>query len=50
VLQEGSLAVSARHLYEIVKALPEASVTLKKAQNNYFRHEPPHPAEPTRGC
>ncbi len=36
VLKEGSLAVSARHLYEIVRALPEASVTLKKAQNNYL--------------
>jgi DNA polymerase III subunit beta len=36
VLKEGSLAVSARHLYEIVRALPEASVTLKRAQNNYL--------------
>jgi DNA polymerase-3 subunit beta len=36
VLKEGSLAVSARHLYEIVRALPEQTVTLKKAQNNYL--------------
>src|SRR5512140_2054367 len=36
VLKEGSLAVSARHLYEIVRALPEASVSLKRAQNNYL--------------
>ncbi|HET6439317.1 MAG TPA: DNA polymerase III subunit beta [Anaeromyxobacter sp.] len=36
VLKEGSLAVSARHLYEIVRALPEADVTLKRAQNNYL--------------
>ena len=36
VLKEGAMAVSAKHLYEIVKALPEASVTLKKAANNYL--------------
>jgi DNA polymerase-3 subunit beta len=36
VLKEGSLAVSARHLYEIVRALPEQQVTLKKAHNNYL--------------
>ncbi|HET6411180.1 MAG TPA: DNA polymerase III subunit beta [Anaeromyxobacter sp.] len=36
VLKEGSLAVSARHLYEIVRALPESSVSLKRAQNNYL--------------
>ena len=36
VLKEGSLAVSARHLYEIVRALPEPSVTLKRAENNYL--------------
>jgi DNA polymerase-3 subunit beta len=36
VLKEGSLAVSARHLYDIVRALPEAGVTLRKAQNNYL--------------
>ena len=36
ILKEGALAVSARHLYEIVRALPEQQVTLKKAQNNYL--------------
>jgi len=36
VLKEGSLAVSARHFYEIVRALPESSVSLKRAQNNYL--------------
>jgi DNA polymerase-3 subunit beta len=36
VLKEGQLAVSARHLYDIVRALPEPSVTLKRAQNNYL--------------
>jgi len=36
VLKEGSLAVSARHLYEIVRALPESTVSLKRAQNNYL--------------
>jgi DNA polymerase-3 subunit beta len=36
VLKEGALAVSARHLYDIVKALPEQSVTLKRAHNNYL--------------
>jgi DNA polymerase III subunit beta len=36
ILKEGSLAVSARHLYEIVRALPEQQVTLKKAHNNYL--------------
>lgn len=36
VLKEGAVAVSARHLYEIVRALPEQSVTLKKAHNNYL--------------
>jgi DNA polymerase-3 subunit beta len=36
VLKEGAVAVSARHLYEIVRALPEQSVTLRKAQNNYL--------------
>ena len=36
VLKEGALAVSAKHLYEIVRALPEASVTLKRASNNYL--------------
>ena len=36
VLKEGALAVSAKHLYEIVRSLPEASVTLKRASNNYL--------------
>jgi DNA polymerase-3 subunit beta len=36
ILKEGSVAVSARHLYEIVRALPEQQVTLKKAHNNYL--------------
>ena len=36
VVREGAVAVSARHLYDIVKSLPEAGVTLKKAQNNYL--------------
>jgi DNA polymerase III subunit beta len=36
VLKEGALAVSARHLYDIVRAMPEQQVTLKKAHNNYL--------------
>ncbi|HET8539806.1 MAG TPA: DNA polymerase III subunit beta [Anaeromyxobacter sp.] len=36
ILKEGSVAVSARHLYEIVRALPEQQVALKKAHNNYL--------------
>jgi DNA polymerase-3 subunit beta len=36
VAREGALAVSARHLYEIVRSLPEATVQLKRAQNNYL--------------
>ena len=36
VLKEGAVAVSARHLYEIVRALPDQFVTLKRAQNNYL--------------
>ncbi len=36
ILKEGALAVSARHLYEIVRSLPEQQVTLKKAHNNYL--------------
>jgi DNA polymerase-3 subunit beta len=36
VLREGSVAVSARHLYDIVRSLPEATATLKRAQNNYL--------------
>ncbi|WP_242392652.1 DNA polymerase III subunit beta [Anaeromyxobacter oryzisoli] len=36
VMTPGAVAVSARHLYDIVKALPEQTVTLKKASNNYL--------------
>jgi DNA polymerase-3 subunit beta len=36
VLKEGKLAVSAKHLYDIVRSLSEASVVLKKTQNNYL--------------
>jgi DNA polymerase III subunit beta len=36
VSREGSVAVSARHLYDIVKALPDANATLRRAQNNYL--------------
>jgi DNA polymerase-3 subunit beta len=36
VLKEGAVAVSARHLYDIVKSLPEQTVSLKKASNNYL--------------
>ncbi len=36
ILKEGALAVSARHLYEIVRAMPEQQITLKKAHNNYL--------------
>jgi DNA polymerase-3 subunit beta len=36
VLREGAVAVSARTLFDIVKSLPEATATLKKAQNNYL--------------
>ncbi len=36
VLKEGALAVSARHLYDIVRAMPEQQVTLKKGHNNYL--------------
>jgi DNA polymerase-3 subunit beta len=34
--KDGAVAVSAKHLYEIVRALPEQTVTLKKAGNNYL--------------
>jgi DNA polymerase-3 subunit beta len=34
--KDGAVAVSAKHLYEIVRALPEQSVTLKRAGNNYL--------------
>ncbi len=36
VLKEGAVAVSARHLYEIVRSLPEQQVVLKRAANNYL--------------
>ncbi|HEX9242074.1 MAG TPA: DNA polymerase III subunit beta [Anaeromyxobacter sp.] len=36
VLKEGALAVSARHLFDIVRSLPEQQVALKKAHNNYL--------------
>jgi DNA polymerase-3 subunit beta len=36
VVKEGALAVSAKHLYEIVRSLPEKDVTLKKAHNNFL--------------
>jgi DNA polymerase-3 subunit beta len=36
VSKEGGLAVSAKHLYEIVRAAPEQTVSLKKASNNYL--------------
>jgi DNA polymerase-3 subunit beta len=36
VAREGALAVPAKHLFEIVRSLPEQQVTLKKAGNNYL--------------
>jgi DNA polymerase-3 subunit beta len=36
VLKDGALAVSARHLFDIVRSLPEQQVALKKAHNNYL--------------
>ena len=36
ILKEGAVAVAAKQLYEIVRALPEATVTLKKASNNWL--------------
>ena len=36
VAKEGALAVPAKHLFEIVRSLPEQEVTLKKAGNNYL--------------
>jgi len=36
VVKEGAVAVSARHLYDIVRALPEKEVVLRRAQNNYL--------------
>ncbi|HEU4384901.1 MAG TPA: DNA polymerase III subunit beta [Anaeromyxobacteraceae bacterium] len=36
VQKEGKVAVPARQLFEIVKALPESSAALRKTQNNYL--------------
>jgi DNA polymerase-3 subunit beta len=36
VVKEGALAVPAKHLFEIVRSLPEQEVTLKRAGNNYL--------------
>ncbi len=36
VVKEGALAVPAKNLFEIVRALPEQQVTLKKTGNNYL--------------
>jgi len=36
VLKEGKVAVPAKQLFEIVKALPEKDVVLKRAQNNWL--------------
>ena len=36
VAKEGKVAVPARSLFDIVKSLPEASASLRKAQNNYL--------------
>jgi len=36
VVREGAVTVSARHLFDIVKALPEPTVTLRKQANNYL--------------
>ena len=36
VLKDGALAVSARHLHDIVRSLPGDQVTLKRASNNYL--------------
>lgn len=35
VMKEGRLAVSAKHLYDIVRTLPEPTLVLKRTQNNY---------------
>lgn len=35
VLKEGRLAVSAKHLYDIVRTLPEPTVLLRRTENNY---------------
>ena len=36
VTKEGALAVPAKHLFEIVRSLPEQQVTLKRSGNNYL--------------
>jgi len=36
VAREGGVTVSARHLFDIVKSLPESEVSLKKTANNYL--------------
>lgn len=36
VAKEGALAVPAKHLFEIVRSLPEQQVTLKRSGNNYL--------------
>ena len=36
VSKDGAVAVSARHLYDIVRSLPEQDVVLKRASNNYL--------------
>ncbi len=36
VMKEGKLAVSAKHLYDIVRALSDSSLVLRKTQNNYL--------------
>jgi len=35
VMKEGRLAVSAKHLYDIVRTLPEPTLVLRRTQNNY---------------
>ncbi len=37
VISEGDMTVSARTLFDIVKNLPEASVTLRKTENHYVQ-------------
>jgi DNA polymerase-3 subunit beta len=36
ISKEGALAVSAKHLYEIARTLPETTVALKRTSNNYL--------------
>jgi len=35
VLSKGSTTISARHLYDIVRSLPNSTVTIKKLENNW---------------